>query len=130
MVDRLPPPQGRLEVEEAQAEIAGEGDVLGLADVEPLAVGVAGHPARGGDRGQAHRLPLGVDDPPLDVVEGHRTQVWLATAPEEEIEPRTGGYWHHRAPREPHRATRDAAFQASVLAHLEGVTGIRVGGLE
>ncbi|GAA5113176.1 SDR family NAD(P)-dependent oxidoreductase [Alloalcanivorax gelatiniphagus] len=66
---------------------------------------------------------------PDDLAEGHRTQVWLATAPEEEIEPRTGGYWHHRAPREPHRATRDAAFRASVLAHLEGVTGIRVEGL-
>lgn len=31
-----------------------------------------------------------------DLTEGHRTQEWLATAPESEIRPRTGGYWHHR----------------------------------
>ena len=63
---------------------------------------------------------------PDDLAEGHRTQAWLATAPEESIEPRTAGYWHHRAPREPHRATRDRDFQAKVLEHLEKSTGLRI----
>jgi len=69
---------------------------------------------------------MGGGGAPDDLVEGHRTQVWLASAREDEIEPRTGGYWHHHAPREPHRATRDAAFQSSVLEHLEGLTGVRI----
>ncbi|NPD04819.1 SDR family NAD(P)-dependent oxidoreductase [Nocardioides sp. zg-1308] len=69
---------------------------------------------------------MGGRSAPDDLVEGHRTQVWLASAPEEEIEPRTGGYWHHHESREPHPATRDAAFQASVLERLEGLTGVRI----
>lgn len=63
---------------------------------------------------------------PDDLVEGHRTQVWLATAAEEEIDPRTGGYWHHGAPHEPHPATRDPDFQAKVLAHLAKSTGLLI----
>lgn len=63
---------------------------------------------------------------PDDLAEGHRTQAWLATAPEEEIEPRTAGYWHHRAPREPHGATRDPDFQRRVLQHLAGVAGMSI----
>lgn len=62
---------------------------------------------------------------PDDLVEGHRTQVWLATAPEADIVPRTGGYWHHHEARDPHRATRDANFQRAVLNHLAERTGIR-----
>jgi NAD(P)-dependent dehydrogenase (short-subunit alcohol dehydrogenase family) len=61
---------------------------------------------------------------PDDLVEGHRTQVWLATAPEEEIDPRTAGYWYHRSPREPHAETRDVRFQERVLGHLAERTGI------
>lgn len=64
---------------------------------------------------------------PDDLAEGHRTQAWLAVAPEEDLDPRTAGYWHHRAPREPHPATRDAGFQQRVLEHLEGLTGVRLG---
>lgn len=63
---------------------------------------------------------------PDDLTEGHRTQVWLASASQEEIEPRTAGYWHHRAPREPHRSTRDADFQQRLLHHLVGLTGVRI----
>lgn len=61
---------------------------------------------------------------PDDLVEGHRTQLWLATAPDEEIHPRTAGYWHHRQPREPRPETRDPDFQQRVLHHLERRTGI------
>jgi hypothetical protein len=61
---------------------------------------------------------------PDDLVEGHRTQVWLATAPEEEIDPRTAGYWYHRSPREPHAETRDVRFHERVLGHLAERTGI------
>lgn len=61
---------------------------------------------------------------PDDLVEGHRTQVWLATAPEEELRPGTGGYWHHHASRDPHRATRDPDFRQAVLDHLTERTGI------
>ena len=63
---------------------------------------------------------------PDDLAEGHRTQVWLATAPDAEIEPRTAGYWHHRSSREPHRATRDPEFQQRLLDHLAGVTGVSI----
>ena len=63
---------------------------------------------------------------PDDLAEGHRTQTWLASAPEEEIDPRTAGYWHHHQPREPHRATRDHDFQEEVLAHLEDRTGLQI----
>jgi NAD(P)-dependent dehydrogenase (short-subunit alcohol dehydrogenase family) len=61
---------------------------------------------------------------PDDLVEGHRTQVWLATAPDGELDPRTAGYWHHRVARRPRAAVHDAAFQRQVLEHLEGRTGI------
>ncbi|MBD3947270.1 SDR family NAD(P)-dependent oxidoreductase [Nocardioides ganghwensis] len=63
---------------------------------------------------------------PDDLDEGHRTQVWLASAPDEEIDPRTAGYWHHGAPHEPHRATRDPDFQEKVLAHLATSTGLLI----
>ena len=63
---------------------------------------------------------------PDDLDEGHRTQVWLATAPEAEIDPRTGGYWHHRAPRPAHAAASDPVFQQEVLAHLEHRTGLAI----
>ncbi|CAM3835171.1 SDR family NAD(P)-dependent oxidoreductase [Nocardioides zeicaulis] len=62
---------------------------------------------------------------PDDLVEGHRTQVWLATAPEGDIDPPTGGYWHHHATRAPHRSTLDPQFQQTVLDHLAERTGVR-----
>lgn len=59
-----------------------------------------------------------------DLAEGHRTQAWLATAPEGEIEPSTGGYWHHRTARRPHSAARDADFQRQLLDALATITGL------
>lgn len=59
---------------------------------------------------------------PDDLAAGHETQVWLATA--DDVVPPTGGYWHHRATRRPHRATEDPDFQRRLLAALERRTGI------
>lgn len=59
-----------------------------------------------------------------DFDEGHRTQEWLATADETAINPRSGGYWYHRATRQPHPATHDAQFQDELLRLLEAHTGI------
>ena len=59
-----------------------------------------------------------------DFDEGHHTQEWLATADATAINPRSGGYWHHRATRRPHPATEDAQFQDQLLRLLEAHTGI------
>lgn len=59
-----------------------------------------------------------------DLDEGHRTQEWLATADEDGIRPRTGGYWHHRTTQRPHPATLDERFHAELLARLAEFTGI------
>jgi NAD(P)-dependent dehydrogenase (short-subunit alcohol dehydrogenase family) len=59
-----------------------------------------------------------------DLDEGHRTQVSLATADLDEVDPRTGGYWYHHAPRPPHPATLDTDFQDTLLARLASVTGV------
>lgn len=66
---------------------------------------------------------MGGPSAPDDLDEGHRTQVRLATAPTEEIVPRTGGYWHHLRTERPHPAATDPAFQAEVLAQLADRTG-------
>ena len=63
---------------------------------------------------------------PDDLQEGHRTQVWLASASAKDIEPRTAGYWHHRRPRRAHASTYDVDFQQRLLAHLEERTGLRI----
>lgn len=61
---------------------------------------------------------------PDDFEQGHETQEWLATAPETEIDPRTGGYWHHRATQDPHPVTRDRSFQRDLLDRLAAGTGL------
>jgi NAD(P)-dependent dehydrogenase (short-subunit alcohol dehydrogenase family) len=67
---------------------------------------------------------MGGPGAPDSLEEGHRTQEWLATAPASAIEPRTGGYWFHRATRRPHPAAHDPAFQDALLRKLEEHTGI------
>ena len=67
---------------------------------------------------------MGGPGAPDSLEEGHRTQEWLATAPESEIEPRTAGYWFHRATRPPHPAAHDKAFQDALLRKLGEYTGI------
>lgn len=59
-----------------------------------------------------------------DLTEGHRTQEWLATAAADSIHPRSGGYWHHRSARTPHRAALDTGFQDEIIAALEARTGV------
>lgn len=61
-----------------------------------------------------------------DLTEGHRTQEWLAVAPADRIDPRTGGYWHHRQARRPHPAALDPLFQEELIVALEARTGIRL----
>ncbi|MEW2305612.1 hypothetical protein AB0958_37630 [Streptomyces sp. NPDC006655] len=38
----------------------------------------------------------------------------------------SGRYWHHRRPREPHRAVHDENFQDTLLASLAAHTGSRI----
>ncbi|WP_431070772.1 SDR family NAD(P)-dependent oxidoreductase [Microbacterium phyllosphaerae] len=56
--------------------------------------------------------------------EGSRTQEWLATAPVEQIDPRTGGYWFHRRTQSPHPATLDPAFRTELIEMLADHTGV------
>ena len=74
MLDREPPALGRLEVEVAQAQGAGQGDVLRLADVEALASSAGRAPPcpAAADRRQVLLARLRIDDVPLDVVQRHR----------------------------------------------------------
>lgn len=55
---------------------------------------------------------------------GHQTQEWLATAPEGEVNPRTGGYWYHRKLARPHPAAVDPGFHDELLVKLAAFTGI------
>lgn len=55
--------------------------------------------------------------------EAHPTQTWLATADLARIQPRTGGYWHHRRTQRPHPATLDPEFRADVIRLLGEHTG-------
>ena len=63
---------------------------------------------------------------PDSLAAGHDTQEWLATADQDEITPRTGGYWYHRTARNPHPAARDPQFQRDLVSALESATGIIV----
>lgn len=67
---------------------------------------------------------MGGPSAPESLEEGHATQEWLATAPEREIVPRTGGYWKHKRPRTPHSAAADPAYQEAIIAACEAETGI------
>lgn len=70
---------------------------------------------------------MGGPGAPGDIEAGHRTQEWLATAPDGSIEPRTGGYWHHRKTRRSHPAASDPDFQHALLERLEAHTGVKLG---
>lgn len=63
---------------------------------------------------------------PDDLVEGHRTQTWLATADPSAIDPLSGGYWHHHRTQRPHPAVLDTDFQTALLNLLREHTGIGV----
>ena len=59
-----------------------------------------------------------------DLTEGHRTQEWLAAAPEGDIDPPSYGYWHHHKAQRVHPAALDALFQKELISALEARTGI------
>ena len=63
---------------------------------------------------------------PDDLVQGHQTQEWLASAPEDQIRPRSGGYWYHRSTLEPHPLTRDPRLQDDLVGRLVSATGIEL----
>ncbi|MET4540050.1 NAD(P)-dependent dehydrogenase (short-subunit alcohol dehydrogenase family) [Arthrobacter bambusae] len=67
---------------------------------------------------------MGGSGAPDSLVEGHRTQEWLATAEPDSIEPRSGSYWYHRQVQKAHRAAADPGFQDVLLQKLEDYTGI------
>jgi NAD(P)-dependent dehydrogenase (short-subunit alcohol dehydrogenase family) len=69
---------------------------------------------------------MGGPGAPGDLRLGHLTQEWLATS--QDADARTsGGYWHHQRRVEPHPAVHDQRFQDELLAHLERLTGTRLG---
>ena len=65
---------------------------------------------------------MGGPGAPDDLELGHRTQEWLASSDDPEALT-SGGYWHHRARRRPHRAVHDEAFQNRLLEALAEETG-------
>lgn len=70
---------------------------------------------------------MGGPGAPGDLEAGHRTQEWLATAPDGAIEPRTGGYWYHREISRSHPAASDPDFQHALIERLEAHTGVKLG---
>jgi NAD(P)-dependent dehydrogenase (short-subunit alcohol dehydrogenase family) len=70
---------------------------------------------------------MGGPGAPGDLEAGHRTQEWLATAPDGAIEPRTGGYWYHRKVGRSHPAASDPDFQHELIERLEAHTGVKLG---
>jgi NAD(P)-dependent dehydrogenase (short-subunit alcohol dehydrogenase family) len=67
---------------------------------------------------------MGGPSAPDSLEEGHRTQVWLATAESDEISPRSGGYWYHGRVHATHSAAIDPQFQRNLILALEEDTGI------
>lgn len=126
-------------------DLARAGELVGdLADADAVADVAAGAQRFGrfdavihnagvidGPDGLAHAVDpgwvptrMGGSHAPDDLREGSRTQQWLATAPAEEISPRTGGYWFHRRIQEPHPAATDPTFQRDLIALLAAQTGV------
>lgn len=65
---------------------------------------------------------MGGSNAPDDLIEGHRTQTWLATA--SRVDPPTGGYWFHRRTYAPHPSVTDPEFQGVLLDALAKQTGV------
>lgn len=65
---------------------------------------------------------MGGPGAPDDLELGHRTQEWLATSDDPQALT-SGGYWYHRALRDPHPAVQDVAFQDRLLEALAAETG-------
>jgi len=70
---------------------------------------------------------MGGRNAPDDLDLGHQTQEWLATSDDPEALT-TGGYWHHRERRQPHRSVNDEAFQDELVRVLADETGAALRG--
>lgn len=68
---------------------------------------------------------MGGPGAPDDLEQGHRTQEWLAVSDDAEALT-TGGYWYHKARRDPHESVHDQDFQDRLIAALAAETGIRI----
>lgn len=136
-------PPGRTIVISSSLHRSGSADLSGLDlsrpdrrarpydDSKLFVTALALHLARTRPDGLAHAVDpgwvptrMGGSHAPDDLREGSRTQQWLATAPAEEISPRTGGYWFHRRIQEPHPAATDPTFQRDLIALLAAQTGV------
>ncbi|MDX6042266.1 SDR family NAD(P)-dependent oxidoreductase [Scandinavium lactucae] len=68
---------------------------------------------------------MGGVNAPDDFTKGIETQQWLATATDA-CALSSGGYWHYQKQREPHKETRNIAFQEALLRYLEKITGVKI----
>jgi NAD(P)-dependent dehydrogenase (short-subunit alcohol dehydrogenase family) len=66
---------------------------------------------------------MGGPSAPDDLVQGHLTQIWLATSDEPAAKV-SGAYWHHLKQREPASQPRDTRFQDELLTKLKELTGV------
>jgi NAD(P)-dependent dehydrogenase (short-subunit alcohol dehydrogenase family) len=66
---------------------------------------------------------MGGPGAPDDLVEGHLTQVWLATS-DDPAATSTGGYWHHLRREQAHRQASDVGLQDALLTSLAAFTGV------
>jgi NAD(P)-dependent dehydrogenase (short-subunit alcohol dehydrogenase family) len=60
-----------------------------------------------------------------DLVEGHRTQTWLAVSDNPEAT-RSGQVWHHHRPAPVSTAARSSGFQDRLLTRLAQMTGVEL----
>jgi NAD(P)-dependent dehydrogenase (short-subunit alcohol dehydrogenase family) len=66
---------------------------------------------------------MGGPGAPDDLEKGHETQTWLATSDDAAAQV-SGGYWYHRARREPAAEAGDTQFQDRLIARLTELTGV------
>jgi NAD(P)-dependent dehydrogenase (short-subunit alcohol dehydrogenase family) len=66
---------------------------------------------------------MGGPGAPDDLVMGHQTQVWLATADDPGATV-SGGYWHHKRQQSPAAEATDPDFQDRLIAKLAELTGV------
>jgi NAD(P)-dependent dehydrogenase (short-subunit alcohol dehydrogenase family) len=68
---------------------------------------------------------MGGPNAPDDLIEGHRTQAWLAVSHDQAAQV-SGAYWHHRKPQKPAAAALDMRFQDRLVQKLSELTGIAI----
>ena len=68
---------------------------------------------------------MGGPGAPDDLAAGSKTQVWLAVSKDREAQV-TGGYFHHKRPREPNPEASRTAVQDRFLAECERLSGVKL----